>query len=298
YAENYCYFRATQEMKRLYQAGDIGEFTHGEGEYVHDCESIWPSITYGQKDHWRNRMYSTFYCTHSLGPVMNITGTRPVRVVGFEGRLEKNMIDMGLKGAPHGMEVIQMSNGATVKSLHGGLKREPSAVWYSIYGTKGMMESDRFNSTHSRINIFKEGDSRTPFEVSYQPRFPVENALSKAASGHGGSDFYTLYSFIEKILGRPFGRHAIDVYTAVDMTITGLLAYRSISQGNMPIEVPDFRNKKNRAAYRNDNWCTDPKVAGKDVAPCAYPKEARIPDSTYKKVAKQWNSITNSWLGI
>ncbi|MHB1453870.1 MAG: Gfo/Idh/MocA family protein, partial [Saccharofermentanales bacterium] len=29
YAENYCYFSATQEMKRLYRAGDIGEFMHG-----------------------------------------------------------------------------------------------------------------------------------------------------------------------------------------------------------------------------------------------------------------------------
>jgi predicted dehydrogenase len=34
YAENYCYFPATTEMKRLYRRGDIGEFMHGEGEYV------------------------------------------------------------------------------------------------------------------------------------------------------------------------------------------------------------------------------------------------------------------------
>ena len=84
YAENYCYFPATTEMKRLYQRGDIGEFTHGEGEYVHDCESIWHSITYGEKYHWRNRMYSTFYCTHSIGPIITITGMRPEKVVGFE----------------------------------------------------------------------------------------------------------------------------------------------------------------------------------------------------------------------
>ena len=51
YAENYCYFAATQEMKRRYRAGELGEFTHGEGEYVHDCESIWGDITYGERDH-------------------------------------------------------------------------------------------------------------------------------------------------------------------------------------------------------------------------------------------------------
>jgi predicted dehydrogenase len=286
YAENYCYFRSTQEMKRLYQAGEIGEFTHGEGEYVHDCASIWPNITYGDPNHWRNRKYATFYCTHSLGPIMTITGTRPVKVVGFQGPTSREMTGLGCKSAGHGMEVIQMSNKATVKSLHGYLKREPSAVWYSIYGDKGMMESDRFGVTTNRINIFKEGDKDTPFEKSYQPRFPLNNG----ATGHGGSDFYTLHSFIEKIAKRPFGEHAIDVYTAVDMTITGLLAYRSICKGNMPVEVPDFRIKKNREAYRQDNWCTDPAVAGKDLAPSTYPKNPVIPASTYKKVARIWQS--------
>ena len=91
YAENYCYFSATQEMKRLYHQGLIGEFMHGEGEYVHDCESIWPGITYGDPDHWRNRLYSCYYCTHSLGPIITITGTRPVRVVGFETPNVENM---------------------------------------------------------------------------------------------------------------------------------------------------------------------------------------------------------------
>lgn len=289
YAENYCYFRATQEMKRLYQAGNIGEFTHGEGEYVHDCSPIWPEITRGETNHWRNRAYSTFYCTHSLGPVMTITGTRPVRVIGLEGPISQEMKDLGYRGAGHGMEIIQMDNKATVKSLHGfGLKRTPDSIWYSIYGTKGMMESDRFGERFDRINVFRENDKETPFEKSYLPNFPVS---LQGANGHGGSDFYTLHCFLEKILKRPFGKHAIDVYTAVDMTITGLLAYRSICSGNIPMDVPDFRQKKNRDAFRHDNWCTDPAVAGKEVAPCAYPDDPGIPASTYRKVAKRWNEI-------
>lgn len=288
FAENYCYFRSTQEMKRLYAAGEIGEFTHGEGEYVHDCSPIWPEITRGEPGHWRNRMYSTFYCSHSLGPVMSITGTRPVRVVGMEGPISEEMRDLGLRGAAHGMEIIQMDNKATVKSLHGGLKRSPDSVWYSIYGTKGMMESDRFGERFDRINVYRENDKETPFEKSYLPHFPVSH---QGADGHGGSDHFTLHSFLEKILNRPFGEQAIDVYMAVDMTITGLLAYRSICNGNLPMEVPDFRHKKNRDAYRQDNWCTDPAVAGKEVAPCAYPKEPVIAASSYRKVAKRWNNI-------
>ena len=34
-------------------------------------------------DHWRVWLPATYYCTHSMGPVMMVTGTRPVQVNGF-----------------------------------------------------------------------------------------------------------------------------------------------------------------------------------------------------------------------
>lgn len=289
YAENYCYFPATQEMKRLYRLGEIGEFMHGEGEYVHDCESIWPSITYGDKNHWRNNMYSTYYCTHSIGPIISITGTRPVKVVGFETPNVENMAAMGYKGGTSGMIVMQMDNGATAKSLHGNLKREPSSIWYSIYGKKGMMETDRWHEGVSRINIFKEGNNLTPYETSYRPAPRITSELARITIGHGGSDFYTVHYFLEKILGRPDGEECIDVYQALDMGLPGILAYRSICNGNIPIEVPDFRDKSIREKYRNDNWCTDPEIAGDNLAPYCSFGSPEIPDSVYDRVREIWS---------
>lgn len=32
-----------------------------------------------------------------------------------------------------------------------------------------------------------------------------------------------------------------DIYKALDMRLSGILSYQSICNGNMPIEVPDFR---------------------------------------------------------
>lgn len=288
YAENYCYFSATQEMKKLYRAGEIGDFMHGEGEYIHDCEAIWPEITYGEKDHWRNRLYSTYYCTHSLGPIITITGTRPVKVVGFETPNAENMARYGYRGGTSGMIVAQMSNGATVKSLHGYLKREPTSVWYSIYGKKGMVESDRWNEGISRVYVYREGDSLTENEVSYRPKPRVDTELSKMISTHGGGDFYTMHYFIEKILGRPDGEECIDVYQALDMGLPGILAYRSICNGNVPVEVPDFRDKSVREKYRNDHWCTNPEVAGGDLAPFNSFGGPDIPDSVYEQVRKEW----------
>ena len=58
YGENYCYMQAPMEMKRLYREGKIGDFEYGECEYIHNGEPIWASITCGDRNHWRNRMYS------------------------------------------------------------------------------------------------------------------------------------------------------------------------------------------------------------------------------------------------
>ncbi|HBP37150.1 MAG TPA: hypothetical protein DD640_00080 [Clostridiales bacterium] len=288
YAENYCYFMATQEMKYLYRQGEIGEFMHGEGEYVHDCESIWPDITYGEKNHWRNNMYSTFYCTHSMGPLVTITGTRPVRVVGFETPPVENMMRNGYKGGTSGMILAQMSNGATVKSLHGNLKREPGSIWYSIYGRKGMMESDRWGEGVNRIHVFREGDQLTGHDVSYSPRRRFAAKLAYMSEGHGGGDFYTMHFFLEKILGRPDGQESIDVYQALDMGLPGPLAYRSILGDNVPIEVPDFRDKGIREKYRNDHLSTSPATPAEYRLPnCSFPAP-EIPDSTYDEVRRIW----------
>lgn len=281
YAENYCYFRGTQEIRRLYAAGELGEFQHGEGEYVHDCVPIWPDIAYGDPEHWRNRMSTFFYCTHSLGPVLTITGTRPVRVVGFE--TPSKHPETGMRMGSSAMISCQMSNGATVKSLHAcQLVREPSAVWYCIYGSKGMAETDRWGGGSNCVNVHRQGDPRTAFQQSYMPRFPVETALSRRIGGHGGSDFYTMHFFLERILGRADGSRLIDVYTALDMTVPGILAHRSALAGNAPQEVPDFRDRKARERFRGDTACCDPRVAGDRLLPSSmFP--VRIPAGAYAR---------------
>ncbi len=98
YAENYCYMDLTFEMWRRYREGDIGDVTYAEGEYIHDCAACWLDITYGDPNHWRNHLCPTFYCTHSLGPIMTITGHRPVQVVGFENPPIEEFYHLGHAG--------------------------------------------------------------------------------------------------------------------------------------------------------------------------------------------------------
>lgn len=252
YGENCCFYATTLEMKRLYRQGEIGEFVHGEGEYIHDCEDIWPVLTHGQKDHWRNKMFSTFYCSHSLGPILTITGTRPVKVTGYEAPRVDSMKKLGYNSGISAMEIIQMDNGATVKSLHGGLRREPSLHWFGVYGTDGVLETDRWHESEDRLHFFKRGSTLTDAEMSYRAKFHDRNDLLDRIKDHGGSDVFIIHNFIEKILGNPDGENCVDVYQALDMSIPGLLAYKSICNGNIPYEVPDFRNPESRKRCLED----------------------------------------------
>ncbi|MBQ7638304.1 MAG: Gfo/Idh/MocA family oxidoreductase, partial [Clostridia bacterium] len=228
YGENYCYMAAPREMKKLYREGKIGEFEYGEGEYVHNCESIWPEITYGEPDHWRNNMYSTFYCTHSLGPIIHITGLRPVSVTGFESSNNERRFRTGSRAACFGIEMVTLENGAIVKSIHGELYK--NSIWYSLYGSKGRMESSREDSQnggHDRIFINADEFSGDYGHDSVDTYLPAEKDEQSKNYGHGGSDFYSMYYFIERILGDETA-DTIDVYEALDMFLPGMLAFRSI----------------------------------------------------------------------
>jgi len=242
YAENYCYFRSTLEMQRLYKQGDVGEFLHGEGEYVHFIpKTEWGNLT-GQNNpnHWRNRTPATFYCTHSTGPLLTITGLRATSVVA----METNSIigkEYGYKRGDGCVMICEMSNGGTAKFLPWcNFPRTPHAVWYSVYGTKGMMESARWGNTIDTVNIYKEEGQKLD---TYVPTFDFETDLSKKISGHGGSDFYTMDYFIASILDREDKHKMIDVYQALDMTLIGTLGAESLKNNNAKIEIPDFRKK-------------------------------------------------------
>ncbi len=289
YGENYCYMPAPYEMKKLYKEGKLGEFEYGEGEYIHNCESIWPSITYGEADHWRNNMYSTFYCTHSLGPIIHITGLRPVSVIGFEGTKNERHLRGGSKSGQFGIEMVTLENGGIVKSIHGGLYK--NSIWFSIYGSKGRMESAREDAKSggdSLIHVNCDEYSGEYGPEKLETYNPDAGFGDKAKSfGHGGSDFYSMYYFIERIKGDKTA-DIIDVYEALDMFLPGMFAYRSILDGNKPKEIPNLRDKSVRDLWRNDTACTDPKAAGDMLLPTFSLGTPEIEDGVYEYIKKLW----------
>lgn len=252
YAENYCYFKCSREMRKLYRRGDIGELLHAEGEYIHYIHANGrASLTENHNpNHWRNTCHSTFYCTHASGPIIHSTGLRPVEVMGIESGIRNDKaFGWNDNKKPSGSMIIaRLENGAICKFCPScPYPRVPEAIWYAMYGTKGMMESDRWYPTVNRIHVYHEPDMAiekdVPFESRhfyYEPDFD-DCDLAKRVSGHAGSDFFTMDVFLDAILGRKGTEEMIDVYEAIDMTILGPLAQESIKQGGKAVKVPNFR---------------------------------------------------------
>ena len=290
YAENYCYMWHSFEMWRRFKSGELGEFHYGEGEYIHDVASIIPGITYGDRNHWRNHIVPNFYCTHSAGPLIAMTGLRPVAVTGFVlPNLDKGFVQGRTYGSRAGIEMIRMENGGVIKSMHGALKIERDHgrgnVNFQIFGSEGAIESERVGE--ELLHVYKETDHSChgTFE-HYHPEKFIEPELAMGAQTHGGSDFYPTHFFIQKILGRPEGEWAIDVYQAVDMGICGILANRSAVMGGTTIPVPDLRDPAQRELYRNDTTIDAQPFDPAD--PLNFGPNPNIPDEVYENVRHIW----------
>jgi predicted dehydrogenase len=258
FAENYPYMAYNQEMRRLYQKGAIGEFRYGEGEYVHPDPA---EVRLGRScgfDHWRNWIPATYYCTHSIAPVMYITDTRPEKVNGFVVPFDHDDPTLALtarRSDTAATIICRMNNGAVLKSLQGGLRGHGNYV--RIHGNAGLMENAR-HGDKSRLRVLKEPFEKRkgePSEIVYRPDFPVHHDKATRA-GHGGGDFYTAYHFSHAIrTGEP---PYLDVYRGVDMSIVGVQAWRSVLDDSAPVEIPDFRKPGFRRKYKDDHWTPDP----------------------------------------
>ncbi len=266
-AENYPFTAPHMYLARKWKEGLFGELMYAEGEYVHEVRSL--AFTYidgvpiipGHALHnWRSWLHFHYYCTHSLGPIMVITGTRPTRVVSLPSAhcLPGYPIPkiQGLGGiAP---SLINMDNGAVVRNLMGGTTNDVHLFRY--WGTKGSAEAT------DRLFLRLGGGGSTP-KMEVRTDWGELTDLA-ARTGHGGGDFWVLYYFARQILdGTPA---PFDIHAAADVTIPGILAYRSSREGGRPYDVPDFRKKKDRDACRNDHFA-QPRI---DTANVCFPRNA------------------------
>ena len=236
-------------------------------------------------------MHAFFYCTHSFGPIIHITGLKPKSVVGFEGPFNERQYREGAPSGSFGVEMVTLENGAIVKSLHGYLYRD--SIWYSIYGAKGRMESAREDADAGAYDFLyvnadeysgQYGERKVD---AYAPARGNEEVTKRF--GHGGSDYYCVDEFVKKVMGDEEA-DTIDVYEAMDMYLPGIFAFQSALKGGISVEVPDLRKKEVREQYRNDTSCTFPDIAGDQLLPQSSHGTMEIPDEVYDVIRAKWEA--------
>jgi predicted dehydrogenase len=267
FAENYPFTRFNMEMRRLYQAGEIGRVTYADGEYNHpiDPESM-IKLSPGVK-HWRNWLPSTYYCTHALAPLMYITDTRPISVNALSIPALEVSENLPRYNDPGSVILCRMDNGSVFRLF--GLWLPGHSCWYRLHGTRGAVEITRGPGYFGpeQVRVWHEEWDLRPGEVAervYSPEWPEHGELAEQA-GHSGGDFWTNYAFAKAI--RTGEQPYFDVYRGAEMSSVGILAWKSALENGAPFAAPDFRCETARALYEHDHWSPWPQHASPGQPP-------------------------------
>ena len=290
FAENYPFMAYNQEMRRLFREGVVGDFLYGEGEYVHpDPPEVKAARSVG-RDHWRNWIPATYYCTHSIAPVMFITDTMPVSVTAHVIAYDENdpTMTMNCRRADTACAMmLRMDNGAVVKSLHGNLRGHGN--YTRIHGNLGLMENSRV-ADRGMLKVLREPWEKhkgEPVETIYRPDFP-EHHDDAVRAGHGGGDFFTNYHFANAIrTGEP---PYLDVYRGVAMTACGIQGWRSALDDGKPYPIPNFADEAARKPFEDDHWSPDPTRSDPNKPPVSIKGHIEPSDEAKAKCREIWKS--------
>ncbi|MBQ3956540.1 MAG: Gfo/Idh/MocA family oxidoreductase [Clostridia bacterium] len=235
-AENCCYMAFARDWREIALSGRLGSIYYAEADYVHEIRNLIIDAVTGEEK-WRVNRAPLHYCSHSLGPLLGMmpddyivrctaSGNRKT-VLNHEG---DGFIDMQVG-------LFQTKKGATIKVLRSSVAaRKTSLCAYSVYGTKGVLETGRteYNNTGLRY-IEGEDDACVPVTISTtDPNAPEEAKLG----GHGTSEYFLVRDFLDSIENDT--TPPVDIVRALDMSVPGLIAHEAAKKGGVWMDIPLF----------------------------------------------------------
>lgn len=274
FLENCCYGQRELMCLNMARQGAFGEIVHCDGAYRHDLRN---EVSYGRENrHYRLSHYKEHNCenypTHDLGPIAKILGinrgNRMLRLVSVASKSrglheyirehkadDEELMNTQFKQGDIVTTVITCENGETITlTLDTTLPRIYSRN-FTVHGTKGMyqedgdyvflekdIEGDVADIDMNPQKIWKNADK---YAENYDNDLWKNKSKGMLESGHGGMDYLVLRSMINAAKGETLP--AIDVYDAASWMCITALSEKSIKNGNVPVEIPDFTNGK----YKN-----------------------------------------------
>lgn len=257
-AEQTRYWQFIAEWRKMAERGAFGKIFYAEGEYLHyepkwdyfrnkkTGHRIWTDDPSYEQDPdyertWRYRAFMDpiWYLPHELSPLLSITGGRITHVSCMGTRLG-SYATPGIETRDMECALMYNSNDILFNLRTGftapfGKKRETSAHWYQVKGTKQSVEWSRSKLDLPKSYVHGEGWSEHPEWTCSDPNAPEEFRLAS----HGGTDYYPIHHFLDAILSDK--TPLMDVYRAVETAAPAILAAESARRGGERLEVPDFR---------------------------------------------------------
>lgn len=286
-SENYPFMLFNQEMRKIYRGGTLGKVLYAEGEYNHpfdmDDKETHKSLR-PYASHWRNFLPRTYYITHSLAPLMYITGAIPKRVTALPVYAPFDEFEIcGTFVGDRSAVITCLNDDDSVYRVTGCAAYGAHSNSYRICGTKGQIENLRGQgeTVTLRYNDWEKPEN-AECESTYTPEWDEDVREQIEKAGHGGGDYFVIKEFFDCI--RENRKPEMDEYFATVCASVAILGHRSMLEKGVPYDIPDFHNEEDRKKYENDTLSP---FYGKDgsepTLPCCSNPDFKPTEEQYKK---------------
>ncbi len=268
--ENCCYDFFELLTLNMVRQGFFGDLIHADAGYIHFQKNYEKTR---DENMWRLKELQTrngnMYPTHGLGPVcqaMDINrGDRLSRMVSMSsddfitGRIVSELAEKdsfyeqfntnSYRGNMN-TSVIRTEKGKTIMLQY---DTTSPRVYSRIHMLSGTKASALKYPAPEKISVEGEWLSDQEMEEVSQKYMPEIikriGEMAKKVGGHGGMDFLMTWRLIDCLRnGLPMD---IDVYDAASWSVIIPLSEKSVRNGSIPLEIPDFTR---------GNWKTNPRV--------------------------------------
>jgi predicted dehydrogenase len=261
---NSLFFSAVHAMKDRIQSGEYGRVMYADAEYIHTISNyIHPYNTNYQGPidydnlHWRQLIPTCYYNMHTLGPLMYITNSMPIKVLGKAVHMPSNEISsIKINDTPKTFSLTEMDDGAIFNTT-GSVRLGPTSKWYRIACKNGTLETVRYNhkrewllearSSSDISKTFYTWDNSGAMTTEEKEKY---SSIKIEDVGHGGVDFILMINFLKYL--REGKEIFYDVYRSVALSAAAILTWYSILDNSKQFDIPDFKDKEARKVFKND----------------------------------------------